>query len=115
MVPVQQSDAKSVVNLFQILRLEFTHYDFKLQGSISAKDFALSMVASADINQINRFLDRVDELDDYPHLQDKRITLEVRWILPAYSLSSCMDHFLIAKVYFVDQEFTRFKYGATFQ
>ncbi|XXG52047.1 hypothetical protein AAC387_Pa03g0467 [Persea americana] len=60
----------------EILRLEFTHYDFKLQGTISAKDFALSMVASADINQINRFLDRVDELDNYPHLQDKRFTLE---------------------------------------
>lgn len=105
-VAVQLSDAKSLINLFQILRLEFTHYDFKLQGTISAKDFALSMVASADINQINRFLDRVDELENYPHLQDKHFTLEVGWVLPTYSLSSCMDDFLFDKVYCVDQAFT---------
>jgi len=35
------------------------------------------MVASADINHINKFLERVDELDDHPHLGDARITLEV--------------------------------------
>jgi len=60
------------------VRLEFAHYDFKSRGTISAKDFALSMVASADINHINKFLERVDELDDHPHLRDARITLEVR-------------------------------------
>lgn len=61
---------------FQILRLEFAHYDYKSQGSISAKDFALSMVASADISHINKFLDRVEDLDDKPHFRDLRITFE---------------------------------------
>lgn len=60
----------------EILRLEFAHYDYKSQGSISAKDFALSMVASADISHINKFLDRVEDLDDEPHLRDLRITYE---------------------------------------
>nr|XP_016478629.1 PREDICTED: calcium uptake protein 1, mitochondrial-like [Nicotiana tabacum] len=60
----------------EILRLEFAHYDYKSQGSISAKDFALSMVASADISHINKFLDRVEDLDDKPHLRDLRITYE---------------------------------------
>ncbi|XP_058067437.1 calcium uptake protein, mitochondrial-like isoform X2 [Magnolia sinica] len=60
----------------EILRLEFVHYDCKLQGTIPAKDFALSMVASADMNHINKFLDRVDELNNDPHLRDIRITLE---------------------------------------
>ncbi|KAA8535201.1 hypothetical protein F0562_030204 [Nyssa sinensis] len=60
----------------QILRLEFSHYDYKSRGTISAKDFALSMVASADMRHINKFLDRVDELDDEPCLRDIRITFE---------------------------------------
>lgn len=60
------------------MRLEFAHYDCKSRGTISAKDFALSMVASADINHINKLLERVDELDDHPHLGNARITLEVR-------------------------------------
>ncbi|XP_075103034.1 calcium uptake protein, mitochondrial-like isoform X2 [Nicotiana tabacum] len=60
----------------EILRLEFAHYDYKSQGSISAKDFALSMVASADISHINKFLDRVEDLDDKPHFRDLRITFE---------------------------------------
>ncbi|KAJ9141061.1 hypothetical protein P3X46_031641 [Hevea brasiliensis] len=60
----------------EILKLEFAHYDFKSRGTISAKDFALSMVASADISDINKLLDRVDELNKEPHLQDKRITFE---------------------------------------
>ncbi|XP_074591837.1 calcium uptake protein, mitochondrial-like isoform X1 [Curcuma longa] len=47
----------------EIVRLEFAHYDFKSRGTISAKDFALSMVASADMNHINELLDRADELD----------------------------------------------------
>nr|XP_027066931.1 calcium uptake protein, mitochondrial-like isoform X2 [Coffea arabica] len=59
-----------------ILRLEFAHYDWKSQGTISAKDFALSMVASADINHINKFLDRVDELNKEPNLKDVCITFE---------------------------------------
>ncbi|XP_058111432.1 calcium uptake protein, mitochondrial-like isoform X1 [Magnolia sinica] len=60
----------------EILRLEFAHYDYELRGTISAKDFALSMVASADMNHINKLLDRVDELHDEPHLHDMRITYE---------------------------------------
>ncbi|KAJ6731833.1 CALCIUM UPTAKE PROTEIN MITOCHONDRIAL [Salix purpurea] len=46
----------------EILRLEFAHYDYRSCGTISAKDFALSLVASADINHISKLLDRVDEL-----------------------------------------------------
>lgn len=64
---------------FQILHLEFAHYDYKLRGTISAKDFALSMVAAADMNHINKFLDQVDELENDPHLRDMRITFEVRF------------------------------------
>lgn len=60
----------------EILRLEFAHYDHKKCGTISAKDFALSMVASADISHINKFLDRVDVLDQEQHLRDKRVTYE---------------------------------------
>ncbi|KAK3002291.1 hypothetical protein RJ639_021221 [Escallonia herrerae] len=37
----------------EILRLEFTHYDYNSVGTISAKDFALSMVASAEMKNIN--------------------------------------------------------------
>ncbi|KAM4133294.1 hypothetical protein ACJW30_01G317600 [Castanea mollissima] len=60
----------------EILQLEFCHYDYSSRGTISAKDFALSLVASADINHINRMLDRVDELDNELHLRDIRITFE---------------------------------------
>uniref|UniRef100_A0A2N9E2E9 EF-hand domain-containing protein n=1 Tax=Fagus sylvatica TaxID=28930 RepID=A0A2N9E2E9_FAGSY len=60
----------------EILKLEFAHYDYKLRGTISAKDFALSMVASADLSQLGRLLDRADELNNAPHLRDMRITFE---------------------------------------
>ncbi|XP_072978210.1 calcium uptake protein, mitochondrial isoform X1 [Typha angustifolia] len=60
----------------EIVRLEFAHYDFYSRGTISAKDFALSMVASADINHINKLLDRVDDLNNKPHLRDMSITFE---------------------------------------
>ncbi|KAJ0030385.1 hypothetical protein Pint_14734 [Pistacia integerrima] len=60
----------------EILELEFAHYDCKLRGNISAKDFALSVVASADISHINKLLDRVDELNNEPHLRNIRITFE---------------------------------------
>ncbi|CAN6449941.1 unnamed protein product [Victoria cruziana] len=60
----------------EIVRLEFAHYDYKLRGKISAKDFALSMVAAADMNLINRFLDRVEQIDDKPHIRNIWITLE---------------------------------------
>ncbi|XP_058757938.1 calcium uptake protein, mitochondrial-like [Vicia villosa] len=78
----------------EILQLEFSHYDHKKRGTISAKDFALSLVASADINHINKLLDRVDELDNKPHIRDKRITFEefkafaeLRKKLQAFSLA----------------------------
>jgi len=58
------------------LRLEFAHYDYKLRGTISAKDFALSMVASADMSHLGKLLDRVDELNDQANLGGLRITLE---------------------------------------
>ncbi|XP_059641119.1 calcium uptake protein, mitochondrial [Cornus florida] len=60
----------------EMLNLEFAHYDYKLRGTISAKDFALSMVASADMRHLNKLLDRVDELDKESHLSNIRISLE---------------------------------------
>ncbi|WVZ74637.1 hypothetical protein U9M48_022798 [Paspalum notatum var. saurae] len=60
----------------EIVRLEFSHYDVKSLKTIPVKDFALSMVASADMNHINKLLDRVDDLDDNPNLKDLRITFE---------------------------------------
>lgn len=56
--------------------LEFKHYDYKLRGSISAKDFALSMVASADLKHLNKLLDRVDVMEKHPEIQNIRITRE---------------------------------------
>ncbi|KAG7021189.1 Calcium uptake protein, mitochondrial [Cucurbita argyrosperma subsp. argyrosperma] len=60
----------------EILKLEFSHYDFKSRGSISAKDFALSIVASADINHIDKLLDRVEALNKEHHFKNIRITYE---------------------------------------
>ncbi|XP_024964613.1 calcium uptake protein, mitochondrial-like isoform X1 [Cynara cardunculus var. scolymus] len=60
----------------EMIWLEFSHYDYKSRGTISAKDFVLSMVASGDIRHMNRLLDRVDELDNEPHLKEIRITFE---------------------------------------
>ncbi|KAM7256603.1 hypothetical protein ACFE04_012344 [Oxalis oulophora] len=60
----------------EILTLEFTHYDYKSQGTILAKDFALSMVAAADMSHLSQLLDRVDEMNNEPHFRDMRITLE---------------------------------------
>ncbi|KAJ6759080.1 EF HAND DOMAIN FAMILY A1A2-RELATED [Salix koriyanagi] len=60
----------------EILRLEFAHYDYRSCGTISAKDFALSLVASADINHISKLLDRVDEVSNEPQIRDIRITFE---------------------------------------
>lgn len=64
------------VYTLQMVKLEFAHYDLKLRGTISAKDFALSMVASADMKNLNKLLDRVDDLDNEPHLGNIRITPE---------------------------------------
>ncbi|KAK1407867.1 hypothetical protein QVD17_39494 [Tagetes erecta] len=60
----------------EMVWLEFSHYDFKSCGTIPAKDFMLSMVASGDIRHMNSLLDRVDELDKEPHLKDIHITFE---------------------------------------
>ncbi|KAM1573849.1 hypothetical protein ACFX1S_043963 [Malus domestica] len=60
----------------EMVRLEFSHYDYKLRGTILAKDFALSMVASVDMNHLSNLLDRVEELSNKPHLRDVRITFE---------------------------------------
>ncbi|CAL5328635.1 unnamed protein product [Camellia sinensis] len=60
----------------EILRLEFAHYDYKSQGTISAKDFVLSMIASADMQHVNKFLDRFEGLNDEPNLKDICITFE---------------------------------------
>ncbi|XP_030452701.2 calcium uptake protein, mitochondrial [Syzygium oleosum] len=60
----------------EMLNLEFAHYDYKQRGTISAKDFALSMVASADMKHLHRLLDRVDRLDKEPHLTNVHISLE---------------------------------------
>ena len=61
----------------QIICLEFSHYDVKSSKTIPAKDFALSMVASADMNHISVLLDRVDDLVNKPDLKDIRISFEV--------------------------------------
>ncbi|KAG2245283.1 hypothetical protein Bca52824_092883 [Brassica carinata] len=60
----------------EMLRLEFAHYDYKRRGTISAKDFALSMVAAADASHLGKLLDRVEDLSEHPHLQDTRISLK---------------------------------------
>ncbi|KAM1507854.1 hypothetical protein TB2_016887 [Malus domestica] len=60
----------------EMVRLEFSHYDYKLRGTILAKDFALSMVSSADMSHLSNLLDRVEELSNKPHLRDMRITFE---------------------------------------
>ena len=59
-----------------MLKLEFSHYDYKCRGTISAKDFALSMVAAADLKHLGKLHDRVDDLDKIPHISNVRITLE---------------------------------------
>jgi calcium uptake protein 1, mitochondrial len=64
----------------QIIWLEFSHYDVKSSKTIPAKDFALSMVASANMNHINKFLDRVDDLVNEPILKDIRITFQVWFV-----------------------------------
>ncbi|KGN55467.1 calcium uptake protein, mitochondrial [Cucumis sativus] len=60
----------------EMLKLEFAHYDYKLRGTISAKDFALSMVASADSSRLRELLDRVSRMDNKPHFMDIRISWE---------------------------------------
>ncbi|KAI4377316.1 hypothetical protein MLD38_014966 [Melastoma candidum] len=78
----------------EILRLEFCHYDYRKMGTISAKDFALSLVASADMSHINKLLDRVDEVDEQPLLRGMRISFQefedfaqLRKLLQSFSLA----------------------------
>lgn len=58
------------------MRLEFVHYDYKSRGDISATDFALSMVASAEMSHLSGLLNRVDELKNEPQLKDLRVTFD---------------------------------------
>ena len=58
-------------------RLEFSHYDYSGKGTISVKDFGLSMVASADLSQLNHYLDRVEALGNDITLKDCHVTFEV--------------------------------------
>jgi len=60
----------------EITRLEFLHYDHQECGTISARDFALSMVAAADVIRVNQYLDRVDNLGKNPSLNNIHITRE---------------------------------------
>ncbi|CAL5204987.1 unnamed protein product [Lathyrus oleraceus] len=60
----------------EILRLEFVHYDFKSRKTISAKDFAHTIVASADVSHLNKLLERVDEMNNNPRFNNVRITFE---------------------------------------
>ncbi|KAL3497323.1 hypothetical protein ACH5RR_040055 [Cinchona calisaya] len=61
---------------YEMLRLEFSHYDYKCRGTISGKDFALSLVAAADLKHLSKLLDRVDDIDKVPHMSNIRITFE---------------------------------------
>lgn len=61
---------------YEMIKLEFSHYDYKQRGTISAKDFALSMVASADMKHLNKLLDRVDEVDHESKMSNIRITFD---------------------------------------
>ncbi|KAJ8751634.1 hypothetical protein K2173_025790 [Erythroxylum novogranatense] len=73
----------------EMLRLEFAHYDYKLRGAISAKDFALSVVASADMSDLDRLLDRVDKLNLKPDVtfEEFKNFAELRKKLLPFSLA----------------------------
>lgn len=62
-----------VYNSQELNLLNFTDFT---AGIISAKDFALSLVASADIRHISKLLDRVGEVSNEPQIRDIRITFE---------------------------------------
>ncbi|PRQ46248.1 putative EF-hand domain pair, mitochondrial Rho GTPase [Rosa chinensis] len=78
----------------EMLRLEFAHYDYKSKGTITAKDFALSLVASADLSDLYKLLDRVDDINNAPRLNNIQITYkefkdfaELRKNLQSFSLA----------------------------
>lgn len=77
--------------------LEFSHYDFKSKGTISAQDFAHSMAASADIKYTNKLFDRVDKLKSDMHLRDMRFTFKVsvNVIFLSKFKSECFVHLFI--------------------
>lgn len=56
----------------ELVRLEFSWYDFGNVGSISARDFALSVAGCARLKHIDGYLTRIEEMPD--KLADKRIT-----------------------------------------
>ncbi|KAL2635960.1 hypothetical protein R1flu_007439 [Riccia fluitans] len=60
----------------EIIRLEFSHYDLNDQGTISAQDFGLSMIAAADLTSLSELLGRVNLLSRSPRLRNVRITQE---------------------------------------
>lgn len=60
----------------EITRLEFLHYDHQECGTISARDFALSLVAAADVTRVNQYLNQVDDLSKDPSLSNIHITRE---------------------------------------
>lgn len=66
--------------------MEFAHYDYKARKTISAKDFALSMVASADMSHIGKLLEWVDELGN-PRFKDFKSFAELRKKLSPLSLA----------------------------
>ncbi|KAH7298673.1 hypothetical protein KP509_25G053500 [Ceratopteris richardii] len=60
----------------EIIHLEFYHYDYLDRGTISAKDFGLSLVAAADLSRLKEYLERVEELGNEASYKDCRITFE---------------------------------------
>lgn len=76
MIDICVVDQRIIHSFMQMLVLEFAHYDYKLRGTISAEDFALSIVASADMGHINKLLNRVNQLKSEPHLRERRITFD---------------------------------------
>ena len=54
--------------------LEFEHYDFKRQGSISAEDFGYSVVAGASVRQLQHSIDRAAKLEQRGRSTGRRIT-----------------------------------------
>ncbi|KAL3131679.1 hypothetical protein ABBQ38_007972 [Trebouxia sp. C0009 RCD-2024] len=58
----------------EIVRLEFTHYDFKNQGYMSGKDFARSVICSVHTNQIEEYLAKVDAMP--PQLATAKVSYD---------------------------------------